>query len=297
MMTKFGKAIKEQEFPLLVENLNINRYKTPKRRIHQVFRKANRELETLIINFAHNKRCAVQSHCHSLSRPKMKEAVRTLIENDYIELILNHYHNPSGSGRAKVFQRTPLFEETLKFRVPKRIVVNDSALVKPSIKPIVSKPSSSQPISHYWAVLATNIWHCSKKYQNLIDNVELSLSDGGQVFKNIWLFRHGARLYQRGANNYQTLSGDERKLLLINKEPTIELDYKSLHPNLLLNRTGNPCPSEDIYKRILKELGLRRSKRRRSAIKQVTLVAININSVHGFSRYANKMTDKEGIIP
>lgn len=296
MMTEFGKALKEQEFPLLVEDVNIDCYKTPKRRIQHVFKKANRELETLIINFAHRKRCAVLSHCYSLSRYKMSKAVRTLRDNSFIELILNHYHNPSSAGRARVFQRTPLFEEAFKFRLPKRIVVNDLALVKPSIKPIVNKSSASQPISHYWAVIDTNIWHCSKKYQGLIDNVELSLSNGSQVFKDVWLFRYGARLYQHGANNYQSLSGDERKLLLINNQPTIELDYKSLHPNLLLNRTGN-YTSNDIYERILKELGLRRCKSRRSAIKLVTLVAININSVGSFCKYANKMTDKDGNYP
>lgn len=297
MMTEFGKAIKEQEFPLLVEDINIDYYKAPRRRIHHVFKEANRELETLIINFAHSKRCAVLSHCYSLSRYKMKKAVRTLIENDYIELILNHYHNQFATGRARVFQRTALFEETFKFRSPKRIVVNDLALVKPSTKPIVSKPSAShQPTSHYWAVLNTNIWHSSKKYQSLINNVELSLSNGGQVFKEVWLFRHGARLYQRGANNYQSLSGDERKLLLINNQPTIELDYKSLHPNLLLNKTGN-CTSDDTYEHILEELGLRRSKSKRNALKLIMMVAINIDNAHGFFRYANKMTDKDGNHP
>ena len=239
MMSKFGKALKEQEFPLLIEDINSDYYKAPKRRIHHVFKKANRELETLIINLAHSKRCAVLSHCYSLSRYKMSRAVRRLIKNEYIELILNHHHNPSGTGRARVFQRTALFEETFKFRVPKRIVVNDLALVKPSIKPIVSKPSANvQPTSHYWAVLDTKIWHSSKKYKYLADSAELSLSNGEQVFRNVWLFRNKARLFQHGANNYQSLSSDERKLLLINGEPTVELDYKSLHPNLLLNRSG-----------------------------------------------------------
>lgn len=294
MMTAFGKSIKEQEFPLLVEDIKIDYYKALKRRIHHVFKEADRELETLLINFAHSKRCAVLSHCYHLSRYKMRKAVRTLIENDYIELILKPYHNQFATGRARVFQRTPLFEETFKFRLPKRIVVNDLALVKPSIKPIVSKPLASQPISHYWAVIDTNIWHCSKKYQSLINNVKLSLSDGGQVFKEVWLFRSKARLFQHGANNYQSLSGDERKLLLMNNQPTIELDYKSLHPNLLLNRTGNPCPSEDIYERIVQELGLRKSKTRRSAVKLLTLVTHNTDSRQGFSLKANSMVYKKG---
>lgn len=287
--TQFARAIKEQEFPLLVEGINLDYYKAPRRRIRQVFSKPAVELEALIINFAHNKRCAVQSHCYYLSRYKMTQAVRTLRDNNFIELILNHHHNPSGTGRARVFQRTPLFEETFKFRLPKRVVVNDSALVKPS--------ASHQPISHYWAVLDTNIWHSSKKYQDLADCAELSLSDGGQVFKQVWLFRNKARLFQHGANNYQSLSGDERKLLLINGELTVELDYKSLHPNLLLNRAQRPCPSEDIYERILKELGLRKSKARRNAVKLIMLVAININTVKGFCRFVNRLTDKEGNYP
>jgi len=293
-MSEFGKALKEQEFPLLVEGVNLVYYQGQRRKIRQIFKKPSAELEALIVNFAHNKRCAVQSHCYYLSRYKMTKAVRVFKDANFIELILNYHHNPSGTGRARIFQRTPLFEETFKFRLPKRVVVNDSALVKPSTKPIVSKPLASQPISHYWAVLATNFWHGSKKHQNLIDNVELSLSDGGQVFRDVWLFRNKARLFQHGANNYQSLSGDERKLLLINGKPTIELDYKSLHPNLLLNRTGNPCPSEDIYERIVQELGLRKSKTRRNAIKLLMLVTLNTDSRQSFSLKANSMVYKKG---
>ena len=87
-MTKFGKALKEQEFPLLMEEVNLNHYQAPRRKIHQIFKKPAKELEVLIINFAHNKRCAVQSHCYYLSRYKMTEAVRFLLDNNFIEFAI-----------------------------------------------------------------------------------------------------------------------------------------------------------------------------------------------------------------
>jgi hypothetical protein len=45
---------------------------------------------------------------------------------------------------------------------------------------------------------------------------------------------------------WQQLGGEYRQHIRINGNTTVELDYSSLHPNILLVEQGNP-PSEDVY--------------------------------------------------
>jgi hypothetical protein len=54
----------------------------------------------------------------------------------------------------------------------------------------------------------------------------------------------GGRFY--GAH-YQRLSKEERSRILIDNEPTVELDFGSLHISMLYHREGLECP-EDPYK-------------------------------------------------
>ena len=131
-------------------------------------------------------------------------------------------------------------------------------------------------------------------YEQLIQNVVLSLSNGGQIFEHVWLKRKKARLFQQGDHNFQQLPSEERKNILINGTPTVELDFQSLHPNMLLNLNGKACAKVDIYSRILKELGIRKTKATRKALKIIMLIAINIDSTHSFSRYVNQTEFTKG---
>ncbi|MFZ6034071.1 MAG: hypothetical protein ACOYVE_12290 [Melioribacter sp.] len=79
----------------------------------------------------------------------------------------------------------------------------------------------------------------------------------------------GGRFY--GAH-YQRLNEEERARILINNEPTVELDFGSLHISMLYHREGLECP-EDPYKiEGIPEYA-------RPLIKKATNIIINAHSI------------------
>ena len=71
-----------------------------------------------------------------------------------------------------------------------------------------------------------------KNWLSLVGQIILSLSNGNQVYERVVPVKHKARVFTKGNYSYQFLPEHDRHFLLIDGEPTIELDYKSLHPNL-----------------------------------------------------------------
>tara|TARA_R100000935_G_scaffold55922_1_gene86530 strand:- start:7596 stop:8831 length:1236 start_codon:yes stop_codon:yes gene_type:complete len=55
---------------------------------------------------------------------------------------------------------------------------------------------------------------------------------------------HGGRLYGMGSIGWQNIPRDERHDTTINGEPTIELDFKAIHPHILYSERGHPIPSD-----------------------------------------------------
>jgi hypothetical protein len=51
-------------------------------------------------------------------------------------------------------------------------------------------------------------------------------------------FKHGGRLYSQGRSYFQKYSEEDRSKITFNDNPTVELDYKSLHPYLLYAQEG-----------------------------------------------------------
>lgn len=77
-------------------------------------------------------------------------------------------------------------------------------------------------------------------------------------------FSKYGRLHSRGFLHYQGVSRDQRLHVTINREPTVELDFRGLHPHLLYARAGaqwrggdpyvTACPSASIRGRATKLL-------------------------------------------
>ena len=94
------------------------------------------------------------------------------------------------------------------------------------------------------------------------------------------------RIFSRGSWNYggryyggwwQQLSKELRERIFINGKPTVELDYKSIHPHLLYAKAGSTPNREDIYSIDLTWADTS-SQQLRAWVKQLVLVAINASS-------------------
>jgi len=256
--------------------VDFTAYPRVTRAIRRMYRRPSVELQALIINFLHSPRLSVprrrDRYTGKASHTRAMNALAGLHVLGYIELL-----RKGQQGKyATVYQRTERFEATFRFRkLPKRLVVQRSALTRESLGRMTGQDIAAVP--------------GLETYARLVSGVKLSLSNGNQVFEDVALRRlQGARLYQMGIHGFQTIPKEERPFLLINGRPTTELDYVSLHPSMLLNMAGRPCPETDIYTTVLKRLGCRKSGQTRGAMKLIFLIAININTVRGFCSYLGR---------
>lgn len=94
----------------------------------------------------------------------------------------------------------------------------------------------------------------------------------------------GGRLY---GGQHETMPKECRKHIQIDGEPTVELDYSALHPNLLLWLTESP-ECADPYSRIAEEAGLSRE-----AVKALMLRLINANTEADFCRTVTRSGNPE----
>ena len=270
--------MERNDIPLLIESVDISRYKAADRKIRHVFNGASAELVAMVINFAHSRELGVPGAHDRKGWNRRAAALKALMDGGYVAQLYGHWHDMTGGrGRCSTYRRTGLFERTFRFKLPPRLVVTSSAL---------SSTYEPPPVAHNRRKV--NSLPALSAYAKLIEGVELSLSNRGQVFKTVVLHRvDGKRLYASGVYNYQGIPKEERPYLLINGEAIAELDYSAMHGNMLLNRAGEPCCS-DFYERVLAELGVARSKQNRDAIKQMTNASFNVKSTKG---YAGSVSD------
>lgn len=235
---------------------------------------ASEELMSLVLNFRlyNELKISMSSNRFSgsgTSYTYAKQALDTLIAKGY--LILSRDYG-TAIKEARTYQRTPKFEQTFRMRVKDKLLVKEKVL----------SGSSSIKVPGL------------KTYSELVKTVELSISNGFQVYRHVRLNQGESKngIFAEGTYNYQNgIHKEERKLLLINGQPTVELDFPSLHPNLLLNREGQPCETQ-FYERLLTALDLPYSKTKRDALKRLVLPIFNTDSFASFSGAAYDMRDE-----
>jgi len=261
--------------------VDLSAYANQRRFIRRAYPKASDELVMLILNFWCHPELAVSLRQQDydgtpISYRKVSKPLRLLLHDGYVELAI-----PSKAGRTGVYKQTPRFMQTFRFRgLSKRLRLLQDALTRHELEGTRLKGVDIASIPE----LAT--------YSALVAKTTLSLSNGEQVFRDVCLRRiKDARLYQMGNYGYQTLPREERALLLIDGQPTTELDYASLHPTMLFNMAGKASPDTDIYADVLKALGIRVTKNRRAAVKLAFLIAISFPSVRGFPSYVGRLEE------
>jgi hypothetical protein len=253
--------------PLFIESIDVTRYRAADRKVRHVFKGASAVLVAMVVNFAHSGDLAVPGSHKGRGWHRRKAALDRLMLGGYVEPLYGHWHDMAGGrGRCRVYRRTDLFERTFRFRLPPRLVVIPLAL---------TTRHRDAPSAHNRKKV--NSIPALSAYAKLIEDTELSLSNGGQVFRKAVLYRvDGKRLYAFDLYNYQNgIPKEERPHLLINGEHTVEFDFSAMHGNMLLNRAGEPCRG-DFYERILRELGVRPTRERRDAVKQLTNATFNV---------------------
>jgi len=97
--------------------------------------------------------------------------------------------------------------------------------------------------------------------------IDLNMSQLYRVFNN-GSFTQGGRFY---GGWWQLVPEEQRKHILIDGEPTVELDYKALHPTLLYLEQAGHLPDDDPY--VLE--GHQGDKFMREVGKSMLLIAIN----------------------
>ena len=128
-----------------------------------------------------------------------------------------------------------------------------------------------------------------RRYNEAIERVAVSYAGRYPIACFIHRVMNGAmdqggRLY---GGQHETMPKECRKHIQIAGEPTVELDYSALHPNLLLWLTGSP-ECADPYSRIAEEAGLSRE-----AVKALMLRLINSNAGADFCRTVTRSGNPE----
>jgi hypothetical protein len=122
--------------PLFVESVDVSRYRAADRKVRHVFRGASPALVAMVINFAHSGDLAIPGSHKGRGWHRRKAALDRLMSGGYVESLYGHWHDMAGGkGRCRIYRRTGLFGQTFRFRLPPRLIVIPSVLLKHSEAP------------------------------------------------------------------------------------------------------------------------------------------------------------------
>jgi hypothetical protein len=316
--SKFGKALKHLHYPyhILVEQVDLSQYNL--RKLKHIFPQPNIEMQVINVGFRHRDTLAINSKPyyidedtgkHLLNEHRLRAALQTYVQAGYLIRLVNHTNTNIGARHPTVYQRTPLFVSTFG-KVKKMYIKKSKAVLMSRIVKIISnyikstirevKPIEPISISHTlpytssYSTYSNSIypimldryeakqWQYLKIWWKLKDSVTLSRADGVYVNPTPEFNFYTKGCWGTGNSSYMFMEREYRPLLLIDGEDTAGADCCAMFPNIDLNTAGLDSDDE-IYEKLLRDLGLRVCKWRRSSIKLSVLASLNNPDLKHFS--------------
>ena len=206
------------------------------------------------------------------------------------KLITNHVQPKQTGGNRLRSWMCATRELTALFNLPEPWGLTLSSDFKPVVYRVRSRDKwvdAAPPEKHRRALAEAGKF--VTRYNDALERVAISYAGAYPIACFIHRVMNGAmnqggRLY---GGQHETMPKECRKHIQIDGEPTVELDYSALHPNLLLWLTGSP-ECADPYSRIAEEAGLSRE-----AVKALMLRLINANAEADFCRTVTRSGNVE----
>lgn len=231
-------------------------------------------------------------HKHPFNTEVYADKALTLMKDaGYITRVMKGYRNAGyETGFSSIFEPTQLFTKVFESaEIPKVVRINTEILER------IDRRNNHKRGNRAINAIKTLKKSAQMSNMNRAYFSRFSLNHPTMysldIFENVYLNRlptpreqeiYGMRIYQCHGKSYQQLPYDIRKDLTINGEPTIEVDYSTLHLNMLYARSGAHTPSGDLYNMVADEIGIESTKALRRCIKHICMVAINAMSYKSF---------------
>lgn len=194
-----------------------------------------------------------------------------LSDEGYIELLIQPKQHPS-MAQSAIYATEKLIRRVINYRV---IQSGNPVVIRNNLKEEIKIPDKKSVLLKV------------KSHREVLEAYSKLMSDLLVTLDGIQIPVHGRRIFNgtidlggRFYSSYQSLPSGDRKRIKINHEQTIELDYKTLHYNLLYSIVGTRLVGDpylvDGYDR--------------TAIKVISFMLLNTDSQAGLKELARMIT-------
>ena len=235
----------------------------------------------------------------------LMNVIKALDEIDLVETSLGFYDKKTQTGKRSRIRITMGFEELFS-----EYLITPSHIHKVLIDPIRMKDKNKKLVNYRETSFTRRMRNTVRSYNKLLSSAEISIPLKNTIVKdylenNIVDFSNDTyhRIFNDGSFNmggrfygpwWQTINSGLRKLITINKQKTVELDYGSLHIHLLYSKEGLNYhtlfgSTADPYS--LKGYG----KQYRDIIKRAFLIALNMKTKKNYAQTMAYVLREQGI--
>jgi len=283
---QFIDLYQQKAFQILIEEI-VKHQKLTKKRIAK--RAIERILQVIIANVRFCKKPFVaysrspNSYKNNLYNPLrigFKNFIQTLTTLETLAYIDEHFIAPQSSAELRRNSRFRISDNFIKIidslPIEAKAYSTNLILVKNENKELVELKNRNRKIKKISSVV-DQINNVLFTHKYCVEGKNVDPPQLRRIFNKSSL-ELGGRFYCHGSFLYQFLSEDVRSTITINNEPTIELDFKAMHPSLMYALNGLQL-QEDAY-----AVGLDRS-----LVKEIFHIAVNSKKRGAVKAVQNKI--------